>query len=117
MIDWKKMDDCDDLQLHITSNFKADHVDAYDSDCDDEATTCAIFMESLSPAGLINGDTAGPSYDPELLSKVPHYDIYHEDAILNDVVQEKEYNDHFVFNNKSCDELTSNSNVISYADY
>ncbi|GKD96291.1 retrovirus-related pol polyprotein from transposon TNT 1-94, partial [Tanacetum coccineum] len=113
----EEMDDYDDLQLHTTSNFKADHVDAYDSDCDDEATACAIFMASLSPAGSINGDTAGPSYDSELLSEVPHYDTYHEDTILNDVVQEMEYNDHVVFNDNSCDELMSNSNVISYADY
>ncbi|GKE59008.1 hypothetical protein Tco_1498193 [Tanacetum coccineum] len=113
----EEMDDYDDLQLHNTSNFKADHVDAYDSDCDDEATACAIFMASLSLAGSINGDTTGPSYDSKLLSKVPHYDTYHEDTILNDVVQEMEYNDHVVFNDNSCDELMSNSNVISYADY
>ncbi|GKC31400.1 hypothetical protein Tco_1038694 [Tanacetum coccineum] len=66
----EEMDDCDDLQLHTTSNFKADHVDAYDSDCDDEATTYAIFMASLSPARSINRDTVGPYYDSELLSKV-----------------------------------------------
>ncbi|GJW99341.1 hypothetical protein Tco_0183255 [Tanacetum coccineum] len=84
--------------LHTTSNFKADHVDAYDSDCDDEATACAIFMASLSPTGSINGDTGGPSYDSELLSEL-------------------EYNDHVVFNDNPCDELTSNSNVISYVDY
>ncbi|GKD69369.1 hypothetical protein Tco_1323459, partial [Tanacetum coccineum] len=113
----EEMDDYDDLQLHNTSNFKADHVDAYDSDCDDEATACAIFMASLSLAGSINGDTTGPSYDSKLLSKIPHYETYHEDAILNDVVQEMEYNDHVVFNDNSCDELTSNSNIISYADY
>ncbi|GKC83010.1 hypothetical protein Tco_1138727, partial [Tanacetum coccineum] len=113
----EEMDDYDDLQLHNTSNFKADHVDAYDSDCDDEATACAIFMASLSPARSINGDTAGPSFDSELLYEVPHYDTYHKNVILNDVVQEMEYNDHVVFNDNSCDELTSNSNVISYADY
>ncbi|GKA11032.1 integrase, catalytic region, zinc finger, CCHC-type containing protein [Tanacetum coccineum] len=28
----EEMENCDDLQLHTTSNFKADHVDAYDSD-------------------------------------------------------------------------------------
>nr|GEU49910.1 potassium channel AKT1-like [Tanacetum cinerariifolium] len=38
----EEIDDCDDLQLHTTSNFKADHVDGYDSDCDDEVTNCAI---------------------------------------------------------------------------
>ncbi|GJX26447.1 hypothetical protein Tco_0232743 [Tanacetum coccineum] len=64
------MDDCDDLQLHTTSNFKADHVDAYNSDYDNEATACAIFMASLYPAGSINGDIAGPSYDSELLLEV-----------------------------------------------
>nr|GEX45286.1 integrase, catalytic region, zinc finger, CCHC-type, peptidase aspartic, catalytic [Tanacetum cinerariifolium] len=46
----KENDDCDDLQLHITANFKADLVDSYDSDCDDEATASAIFMASLPPA-------------------------------------------------------------------
>nr|GEU66042.1 hypothetical protein [Tanacetum cinerariifolium] len=101
--------DYDDLQLHTTSNFKVDHVDAYDSDCDDEATTYAIFMASLSPAGSIIGDTVGPSYDSKLLSMVPHYDTYHEDTILNDVVQEMEYNDYVVFNDNSCDELMSNT--------
>ncbi|GJX68341.1 integrase, catalytic region, zinc finger, CCHC-type containing protein [Tanacetum coccineum] len=40
----EETDDCEDLQLQATTNFKADHVDAYDSDCDDEATTNAIFM-------------------------------------------------------------------------
>nr|GEX51424.1 hypothetical protein [Tanacetum cinerariifolium] len=34
----EETDDCEDLQLQAITNFKADHVDAYDSDCDDEAT-------------------------------------------------------------------------------
>ncbi|GJX53378.1 retrovirus-related pol polyprotein from transposon TNT 1-94 [Tanacetum coccineum] len=88
----EEINDCDDLQLHTTSNFKVDHVDAYDSDCDDEATACEIFMASLSLAGSTSGDTTGPTYDSELLSEVPHYDNYHKDAILNDYVQETEYN-------------------------
>nr|GEU30845.1 hypothetical protein [Tanacetum cinerariifolium] len=65
----------------------AGHVDAYDSDCDDEATTCAIFMASLSPAGSINRDTA-----------------------------ETKNTEHLVSNNDLYDELTSDINVISYAD-
>ncbi|GJT48427.1 hypothetical protein Tco_0974584 [Tanacetum coccineum] len=93
-----EIDDYYDLLVHTTTNFKAYHIDAYDSDCNDEATTCAIFMASLSPAGSINEDTAKPSYDLELPS-------------------ETIYNDHPVFNNNSCDELTSNSNVILYVDY
>nr|GEW43462.1 retrovirus-related Pol polyprotein from transposon TNT 1-94 [Tanacetum cinerariifolium] len=43
--------------LQDTSNFKAGHVDAYDPDCNDEATANAIFMATLSPIGSINDDT------------------------------------------------------------
>ncbi|GJS12121.1 hypothetical protein Tco_0368917 [Tanacetum coccineum] len=82
----EETDDCEELQLQATTNFKADHVETYDSDCDDEATTNAIFMASLSPVGSINDDTVEPNYDSDILSE-------------------------------SYDELTSNNNVISYADY
>ncbi|GKD53275.1 hypothetical protein Tco_1286662 [Tanacetum coccineum] len=109
--------DYKDLQLHTTSNFKADHVDAFDSDYDDEATASALFMASLSRARSINGDTDGPTYDSDILSDVPYYDTYHETDVLNHIVQETEYTKHLVSNNNSYDELTSDSNVISYADY
>nr|GEU74180.1 reverse transcriptase domain-containing protein [Tanacetum cinerariifolium] len=65
----EEMDYDEDLQLQTTSNFKAGHVDAYDSDCDDEETACAIFMANLSSAGTVNGNTIGQSYDSELLSE------------------------------------------------
>nr|GEW63032.1 integrase, catalytic region, zinc finger, CCHC-type, peptidase aspartic, catalytic [Tanacetum cinerariifolium] len=45
----EETNDCEDLQLQATINFRVDHVDAYDSDCDDKATTNAIFMANLSP--------------------------------------------------------------------
>ncbi|GJY64609.1 integrase, catalytic region, zinc finger, CCHC-type containing protein [Tanacetum coccineum] len=109
--------DCEDLQLHTTSNFEANHVDAFNSDCDDEAVASAVFMASLSSAGSINGDIVGPTYDFDILYEVPHYDNYHETDVLNFVVQETEYTKHLVSNNDSYDELTSDSNVISYADY
>ncbi|GKB36798.1 hypothetical protein Tco_0881740 [Tanacetum coccineum] len=51
---------CEDLQLHVTTNFKADHVDVYDSVCDDEATVNAISMANMSPVGSINDDTVEP---------------------------------------------------------
>nr|GFA71299.1 hypothetical protein [Tanacetum cinerariifolium] len=54
----EETDDCEDLQLQATTNFKAYHVDAYDSDYDDEATTNEIFMENLSPDGSLHDDTA-----------------------------------------------------------
>ncbi|GKA45565.1 retrovirus-related pol polyprotein from transposon TNT 1-94 [Tanacetum coccineum] len=111
LMEWKRM------QLHTIANFKADHVDAYDSDYDDEATASVIFMASLSPTGSINGDTVGPAYDSDILFEVPHYDTNHETDVLNLDVQETEYIEHIVSNNDSFDELTSDNNVISYADY
>nr|GEX34876.1 integrase, catalytic region, zinc finger, CCHC-type, peptidase aspartic, catalytic [Tanacetum cinerariifolium] len=63
----KETDDCKELQLQAIANFKADHVDAYDSDCDDEATTNAIFMANLSPFGSLNDDTVVPRYDSDTL--------------------------------------------------
>nr|GEX21507.1 retrovirus-related Pol polyprotein from transposon TNT 1-94 [Tanacetum cinerariifolium] len=110
-------DDCDDLQLHTIENFKEDHVDAYDSDFDDQATANAIFMASLSSARSLNGDIVTLTYDSNTLSKVPHYYTYHDDDVLNSTIQETEYNEHFVPHDDSYVELTSDSNVISYVEY
>ncbi|GKA13265.1 hypothetical protein Tco_0692911 [Tanacetum coccineum] len=112
----EKTNDCEDLQVQATTNFKADHVDVYDSECDDEGTSNAIFMANLSPVGSINDDTVEPRYDSDILFEVPHYDTYHESDVLNDI-QELEYIENIVFNNEAYDELTSNNNVISYAGY
>ncbi|GJX32826.1 hypothetical protein Tco_0242681, partial [Tanacetum coccineum] len=65
----EETDDYEDLQLQATSNFKADHVDAYDSDCDDEAIANAIFMANLSLVGSLNDDTVEPYYDFDILSE------------------------------------------------
>nr|GEV30381.1 integrase, catalytic region, zinc finger, CCHC-type, peptidase aspartic, catalytic [Tanacetum cinerariifolium] len=65
----EETNDCEDLQLQATTNFKADHIDAYDSDCDDEATTNAIFMVNLSLVGSINDDTIKPRYDSDIPSE------------------------------------------------
>nr|GEV02588.1 retrovirus-related Pol polyprotein from transposon TNT 1-94 [Tanacetum cinerariifolium] len=75
----------------LSKNFKADHVDAYDLDCDDEATTNAIFMEILSSVGSLNDDTVGPRYDFNMLSAVPYYDTRHDSDMLNSNVQELGY--------------------------
>ncbi|GKB14231.1 hypothetical protein Tco_0848154 [Tanacetum coccineum] len=55
--------------VQATVNFKADNVDAYDSDCDDEATSNSIFMANLSPVGSLNDDTVEPRYDSDIHSK------------------------------------------------
>nr|GEV92091.1 hypothetical protein [Tanacetum cinerariifolium] len=113
----EETDDCEDLQLQATTNFKVNHVDAYDSDYDDEATTNAIFMENWSPVGSINDDTVETCYNSDILFEVPHYDTYHEFDMLDYDIQELEYIENILSNNESYDELTSISNVISYADY
>ncbi|GKD18246.1 hypothetical protein Tco_1207404 [Tanacetum coccineum] len=113
----EETDDCDDLQLQATTNFKVDQVDAHDSDCDDEATTNAIFMENLSPVGSLNDYTVEPRYDSDILSEVPHYDTYHDSDVLNSNIQELGYIENIISNNESYDELTCNNNVISYTDY
>ncbi|GJT41090.1 retrovirus-related pol polyprotein from transposon TNT 1-94 [Tanacetum coccineum] len=68
----EETNDCEDLQLQGTTNFKANHVDAYDSDCDDEATTNAIFMANLSPVGSMNDDTL--RYIKNIVSNNESYD-------------------------------------------
>nr|GEY01177.1 hypothetical protein [Tanacetum cinerariifolium] len=63
----KEINDYEDLQLQATKIFKADHVDAYDLDYDDESTANAIFMANLSPVGSINDDMVEPRYDSDIL--------------------------------------------------
>nr|GFA84782.1 hypothetical protein [Tanacetum cinerariifolium] len=65
----EETNDCEDLQLQATTNIKADHIDAYDSDCDDEATTNEIFMANMSHVGSLNDDTVSLHYDSDTLSK------------------------------------------------
>ncbi|GJV57839.1 hypothetical protein Tco_1458844 [Tanacetum coccineum] len=111
----EETDDCEDLQLQATTNFKADHVDAYDSDCDDEAIANAISRAILSPVGSLNDDTV--CYDSDILSEVPHYDTYHDSDMLNSNIQKLGYIENIISNNESYDELTSNRNVMPYTDY
>ncbi|GKD43472.1 retrovirus-related pol polyprotein from transposon TNT 1-94 [Tanacetum coccineum] len=68
------------IQLHTTTNFKADHVDAYDSDCADQATTSAIFMASLSPARSLNDEIVPPTYDSNTLSKIVEILLWYLDS-------------------------------------
>ncbi|GJV44803.1 integrase, catalytic region, zinc finger, CCHC-type containing protein [Tanacetum coccineum] len=77
-----------------------------------DSTINAIFMTNLSHVGSINDEMVEPRYDSDILFKVPHYNTYRESDI-----QELEYIENIVSNNEAYDELTSNSNVISYADY
>ncbi|GJX34385.1 hypothetical protein Tco_0245942 [Tanacetum coccineum] len=113
----EETNDGEDLQLQATSNFKAVNVDAYDSDCDDEATSNAIFMANLSPIGSLNDDTVATRYDSDTIFEVPHYDTYHDSDMLNSYIKELGYIENIISNNESYDELKGNSDVISYTDY
>ncbi|GKA28022.1 hypothetical protein Tco_0714190, partial [Tanacetum coccineum] len=113
----EETDDCKNLQLQATLNFKADHVDAYDLDYDDEATANVIFMANLSHVGSLNDDTVAPRYDSDTLSKVPHYDTYHDFDVINSNIQELGYIENIVSTNESYDKLKGNSDVIFYTDY
>ncbi|GJU48259.1 hypothetical protein Tco_1217814 [Tanacetum coccineum] len=104
-------------RLQATTNFKTDHIDAYDLYCDDEATTNTVFMVNFSHVGSIKDYIVKPRYDSDILFEVPHYDTYHESDVLNSDIQELEYIENIVSNNESYDELTSNSNVLSYTNY
>nr|GEW87954.1 hypothetical protein [Tanacetum cinerariifolium] len=113
----EETNDCEDLKLQTTTNFKAGHVDAYASDCDDEATANAIFMANLSPIGSLNDDTVAPRYDFNTLSEVPYYDTCYDSDVLNSNIQELGYIENIVSNNESYDELKGNIDVISYTNY
>ncbi|GKD61617.1 hypothetical protein Tco_1299126 [Tanacetum coccineum] len=77
--------DYDDLQLNTRSIFKANHVDAFDSD------------------------------RVKHLRLVPNYDTYHETDMLDPVVQEMEHSEQLLDDNDSHTEFMSDNNVISYA--
>ncbi|GJS84760.1 hypothetical protein Tco_0751301 [Tanacetum coccineum] len=108
----EETDNCEDLQLQATTNFKVDYFDPYDLDCDDKATAIAIFMANLSLVGSLNDDTVAPRYDFDTLSKVPHYDTYHDSDVLNSNIQELGYIENIISINESYDELKGNSDVI-----
>ncbi|GJS79776.1 hypothetical protein Tco_0729657 [Tanacetum coccineum] len=57
------------IQTTIPQNaaFQTDDLDAYDSDCDDISSAKAVLMANLSSYGL------------DVLSEVPHSDIYQND--------------------------------------
>ncbi|GJX23024.1 hypothetical protein Tco_0227469 [Tanacetum coccineum] len=67
----------------------------------DDYTTNAIFMENLSLVGSLNDDTVEPRYDSDILSKVPHYDNYHDSDMLNSNIQELGYIEIIVSNKES----------------
>nr|GEY29939.1 hypothetical protein [Tanacetum cinerariifolium] len=62
-------------------------------------------------------DDFKPRYDSDMLYEVPHHNTYHDYDMLNYNIQELGYIENIVSNNQSYDELTGNSNDISYTNY
>ncbi|GKB91738.1 retrovirus-related pol polyprotein from transposon TNT 1-94 [Tanacetum coccineum] len=84
------------------SAFQTEDLDAYDSDCDDIASTKAVLMANLS------------SYDSDVLSEVPYFDTYLNDMINQDV-QEMPNSEQTHIVDFSDNEITSDSNIILYS--
>ncbi|GJU26464.1 integrase, catalytic region, zinc finger, CCHC-type containing protein, partial [Tanacetum coccineum] len=105
-----------DLALNVDNAFQADDCDAFDSDVDEAPTAQTMFMANFSSADLVY-DEASPSYDLDILSKVPDHDNYqdavcehHEVHEMHDDVQPNYVVD-------SHDDYMSDSNMIPYDQY
>ncbi|GKA58500.1 hypothetical protein Tco_0757688 [Tanacetum coccineum] len=105
------------LQLNTTSIFMTDHVDAFDSDCDEAPISSAIFITRLSPTRSVNGDDVGPFYDTDILSEVPNYDNYHDNDMFHQFVQDLDYSEQSVSVNDTFVALTNDNHVISEIPY
>ncbi|GKD76351.1 hypothetical protein Tco_1338972, partial [Tanacetum coccineum] len=99
--------DCHDIQPTIIHNaaFQTGDIDAYDSDCDDISSAKAVLMANLS------------SYGSDVLYEVPQHDTYQHDNMLNQSVQETPYFEQPLIDYVRDNEITSDSNIISYEQY
>nr|GEW13770.1 putative reverse transcriptase domain-containing protein [Tanacetum cinerariifolium] len=93
-------------QTVITHNaaYQADHLDAYDSDCDNFSTAKAFLTTNLS------------SHGSDFLSDVPHFENTYND-MLNQSVQEMSYFEQTRLVNYLENEITSDRNIIPYSQY
>nr|GEY90254.1 hypothetical protein [Tanacetum cinerariifolium] len=105
-----------DLALNVDNVFQANDYDAFDSDVDKAPIPQTMFMDNLSFADPVT-DEAGPSYDLDILSKVPDHDHYqdaacahHEEHVMHDSVQLNHVVDSHV-------DYTTDSNMIPYDQY
>ncbi|GKC51670.1 hypothetical protein Tco_1074415 [Tanacetum coccineum] len=102
-----RITDGQDTQPTIIHNaaFQTDDLDTYDFDCDDISSTKAVLMDNLS------------SYDSDVLSEVPQHDTYQNDNMVNHSVQEIQYFKQSRIDYVPDNEITSDSNIISYEQF
>ncbi|GJS80117.1 hypothetical protein Tco_0729998 [Tanacetum coccineum] len=69
----------DTQALTTTAMFQTDDLDAFDSDYDEAPSTSVVLMAKLS------------AYDSDVLSEVPNRDIYQDNNVIDQSVQEMQY--------------------------
>nr|GFB08303.1 hypothetical protein [Tanacetum cinerariifolium] len=96
-----------DTQKIISHNaaFQTDDLDAFDSDCDEAPGAKAVLMANLS------------IYDSNVIFEVPILETTQDNYVLDNCVQEMYYSKHLAFDPTSDIKITSDSNIISYAQY
>ncbi|GJZ48367.1 retrovirus-related pol polyprotein from transposon TNT 1-94, partial [Tanacetum coccineum] len=82
-----------------------DDLDAFDSNCDDPPSAKAVLMENLS------------SYDSNVISEVSFHDTNIENDMSYRSVQETQCSEQLSFDNDTKVDITSDSNIIYYAQY
>nr|GEX75602.1 hypothetical protein [Tanacetum cinerariifolium] len=105
-----------DLALNVDNVFQADDCDAFDSDVDEAPTAQTMFMANLSYADPVTYE-AGPSYDSDILSKVPDQELYQDAACAH-------HEGHVMYDSVQLDlvvdshaDYTIDSNMILYDQY
>ncbi|GKG10760.1 hypothetical protein Tco_0342160, partial [Tanacetum coccineum] len=92
-------------EIPILAAFETDHLDAFNSDCDEVPSASDVLMAKLS------------LYDLNILLEVPIHDNYLDNHVLNQNVQELLYSEQPIFNTDTNTTITSDSNMISYEKY
>ncbi|GJX26593.1 hypothetical protein Tco_0232889 [Tanacetum coccineum] len=105
-----------DLALNVDNVFQAADCDAFDFDADEAPTTHTMFMSNLSSADPVY-DEASPSYDSNILSKVPDYDNYQDVVCEYHEVHEMHHDVQPNYVVDSHADYTNDSNMIMYAQY
>ncbi|GJZ01452.1 hypothetical protein Tco_0519413 [Tanacetum coccineum] len=105
-----------DLALTVDNVFQVDDCDVFDSDVDGAPTAQTMFMANLSSSDHVY-DEASPSYDSDILSKVPDHDNYEDVVCEHHEVHEmhEEVQPNYVVDSHA--DYTSDSNMISYDQY
>nr|GEX76526.1 hypothetical protein [Tanacetum cinerariifolium] len=85
--------------------FQTDDLDTFDSNYDEAPSASVVLIAKLS------------AYDLDVLSGVPTHDIYLNNHLNDQIMQEMWYTKQSHFNNETDVDITSDSNINSYEKY